>query len=369
MKLTTLYKQAKTGKTQVLSIETIGDKYVVTWGQLNGKQQQKPTTCSPKNVGKTNETTAEEQAILEAKAVHAKKIKAGYSTDETAPITVKLPMKVSKFQDHTSKVNYPCFVSPKLDGVNCMYVYDDVAKSFKLYSRGGEEYPVPPHQLDDISTMMTHLGVKTLNGEMYIHGEYLQDIQSAVKKHNDLTPKLQFWIFEFPDSKLETYNVRAKYYYDRAAELGELNTVKLTNTWVAKTEDDIAHIYEFVMDAGYEGLIIRNQSCKYVHNHRSLDVFKLKKANDAEFEIMDYSEDKNGHPVFTAYVDRKSSNKTFKFKFKGTHEERCAMLVNADRTIGKFATVEFETFSKDGKPLKPVGIRLREVDKDGNPIE
>lgn len=49
-----------------------------------------------------------------------------------------------------------------------------------------------------------------LNGELYIHGEHLQDIQSAVKKPNKLSPKLQFHIFELPTIN-QTYSI--KFYF------------------------------------------------------------------------------------------------------------------------------------------------------------
>lgn len=42
---------------------------------------------------------------------------------------------------------------------------------------------------------------------MYVHGEHLQDIQSAVKKPNELSKRLMFCIFDIADST-EIYKVR-----------------------------------------------------------------------------------------------------------------------------------------------------------------
>ena len=214
MQLDTLYKQGKTGAIQVCNISTIGDTVTVEFGQLNGKMQSKATVCTPKNVGRANQTTAEQQAILEAKAKHVDKIKSGYSTDISAPITVQLPQKVKSYLDNKHLVKFPAFTTPKLNGVNGTYWLNDGQLS--LTSRGGESYPLIPHLEEQIKQAMDFLQTDCLNGELYIHGEHLQDIQSAVKKPNKLSPKLQFHIFELP-----TVN---QSYLAKSSLFGKLNT-------------------------------------------------------------------------------------------------------------------------------------------------
>ncbi len=91
--MTTLYKTTKQSKVQQWSISTSADTYTVTFGQVDGAMQTVTTTCSPKHIGKSNETSASQQAELEAAALVAKKLKSGYSTDPSAPVTVQLPMK------------------------------------------------------------------------------------------------------------------------------------------------------------------------------------------------------------------------------------------------------------------------------------
>ena len=367
MKLPTLYKTAKTGATQVFNIEAIGDSYTVTWGQVNGKQQSKTTTCSPKNVGKKNESTAIDQAITEAKATWAKKVKSGYSEDETAPVTVKLPMKVNEYNKHKKKIEFPCFTSVKLNGVNVEYRLID--GELKLLSRGGEEYPIPDHQREDAIKILKHLNTTSINGEMYIHGEHLQDIQSAVKKHNELTPKLSFYVFDFPEVAGD-YNTRCSLCYPGFQEV-ELTSIHPILVSVAHDEDDIQNDFEDVVAAGYEGLIIRNRKGLYEYNTRSLNVFKYKPVLDSEFEVKSFDLDKNGHAVFHCWVSNihVGDNTSFKVKLKGTNEERLAMAAEAKSYIGKWLKVEYETLSKDGIPLKPVGIMFRKVDENGEAAE
>lgn len=362
MKLERLYKTSSKGATQVIDMEIIGDTYTRTWGQLAGKMQTKATTASPKNVGRSNETTAEEQAILEAKAVWTKKQKANYSTSPEAPVTVKLPMKVNEYYKHKSKVVFPCLTSVKLNGVNVEYRLVD--GELKLLSRGGEEYPIPPHQKEEALSVLKHLGTSSINGEMYIHGEHLQDLMAATKKPNDLSPRLVFWIFDFPEVEGD-YSTRCSNNYAKLAEL-KLDAIAAINVGVATSHEDLEEQHTIATDVGYEGIIVRNPKGLYKYNTRSLDVFKLKKALDGEFLVTGFNLDKNGHCVFVASC---GDSKEFKVKLKGSNEERLEMASNAESYIGQRLKVEYETVSKSDIPLKPVGIHFRKVGEDGEAFE
>jgi len=374
VKLQTLYKTAKTGATQVFNIESNGDSYTTTWGQVNGKQQSKTTTCSPKNVGRSNETTAAEQAILEATAKWTKKQKANYSTDETAPVMQKLPMKVNEYKKHIRRIKKIVYTSPKLNGVNCEYRLTD--GKLELLSRGGENYPIPKHQEIQALALLETLGTTSVNGEMYCHGMFLQDIMAATKKHNEDTPKLKFHVFDFPEVE-GTYLKRCEAMYAKKDEEGAVfaPNFPFIPVWVARSLEEIDDQYEQCMDAGYEGLIVRNPEGLYEYNTRSLNVFKYKKAQDGEFLTIDFTLDKNGHAVFICAARPPRMDEhlpdvpTFKVKLKGTAGERLEMASKADSYLGKHLKVEFEMLSRDGIPQKPVGIMFRKVDKNGEAIE
>jgi ATP-dependent DNA ligase len=364
MKLERLYKTAKTGAIQVFDIEILKDTYTVTWGQKDGKVQSKSTTCKPKNIGKSNETTAEAQAILEAKAVWTKKQKSGYSTSVSAPTTVSLPMKVKVWAKGKlpPKVEFPLLSTPKLNGLNGMYRLEN--DTLKLYSRGGDEYPAIPHLEDEIRKVMKHLDSKELNGELYIPNTHLQDITAAVKKPNDLSHKLEFHIFDIADSKA-VFDVRHDSLILAECQITDLTYVKFLTGVDCYTHTDIENHYNACMAAGLEGTVIKDTDSLYEHNVRSNRQWKYKKAKDGEFKVTDFALDKNGHAVFVCELP----DNTFKVKLKGTHEQRTEMAANASSYIGKWLTIEYETLSKSNVPLKPVGIAFRECDTNGNPTE
>ena len=76
--MTTLYKTNKNGSIQQWSIEVSGPTFTCIYGQVGGKLQSQQTICKSVNIGKSNETTPEQQAQLESAALIAKKSKSGY---------------------------------------------------------------------------------------------------------------------------------------------------------------------------------------------------------------------------------------------------------------------------------------------------
>jgi len=357
-----LYKTNAKGSTQEFRITVEDNTYTVEWGKVDGKFQSKTTECFSKNVGKKNETTPEQQALAEAQAVHAKKLKSGYSTDRDSTPTVLLPMKVNEYVKHKNKVVFPCYTSVKLDGINGEYRLVD--GELKLLSRGGEEYCIPEHHRAEVLELLEVLGTNSINGELYIHGEYLQDISSAVKKPNELTKQLKFYVFDFPEVE-GGYATRCKAMYDLSAKADTPN-VPLVMVGAAYDEDDIEMQFNQAIVAGYEGLIVRNSKGLYKYNTRSLDVFKFKKAMDEEFKVVGFKLDKNKHAVYELITGQGA---TFSCKRKGSTEDRLKDAVEAPNNIGKYLKVEFERYSKDNIPLKPVGLMFRAVDSKGEAVE
>lgn len=353
MKKAILYKTNKLGKTQQIVIEAVGHKVVTTWGTIGGKQQIQEYTCSSRNVGKSNETTAEQQAILEAQSKFAKKVKSGYSQELTSTPTVQLPQKVKTYQDNKHLVSYPCYATPKYNGLNGTYwLLPD--KTLKLTSRGGDELPPIPHLEPTILKMMEHFKTTCINGELYISGESLQNITSAVKKPKELSKSLVFIPFELP-------LVSAPYKDKVSLLIKYIPIVHITR------EEMLEEFYTVTVEAGYEGIVIYNTDSIYQFNQRSSTVLKYKPVADAEYKILSYSTDRNGHPVFTCETQ---DGKQFKVKPKGTDEERKQIIANFDSQYkNNYYKIEYEMLSDSGIPLKPVGIGLRACTTTGEPSE
>jgi len=362
--MTTLYKINKNKSIQSWSIEAVDDSFIVTFGQLNGSMQIVSTKCYSMNKGRSNETTPDQQAILEMESLIAKKIKSGYSYEISDTPTVMLPMKVKCYQDQLHNIKFPCISTIKLNGVNGIYRRDtDGTKTLTLTSRGGEIYPPIPHLESAVHDAMNKLKSDELNGELYIHGEHLQNITSAVLKPKKSSKLLSFCIFDIADSHL--------IYHERRVML--MQYLKFNPTIpssvctivgsVCLCTEDIETYYEKAMQAGFEGTVIKNLSGLYQHNVRSSDQFKYKKAQSAEFRITGYELDKRNHPVFLLITPDQA---VFKAKPKGSHEFLTS--INPDEYVNQWGTVEYEVLSASNVPLKPIFIALRKCDAEGNPL-
>ena len=353
MKLPRLFKPTKTGSIQICDISVSGAVVSTTFGQLDGKLQTSTDTCSPKNTGRSNSTTAEQQAILEAQSKFAKKVKSGYSQELTSTPTVQLPQKVKTYQDNKHLVSYPCYATPKYNGLNGTYwLLPD--KTLKLTSRGGDELPPIPHLEPTILKMMEHFKTTCINGELYISGESLQNITSAVKKPKELSKSLVFIPFELP--------LVSAPYKDKVSLL-----IKYIPIVYITREEMLEEFFTVTVEAGYEGIVIYNTDSIYQFNQRSSTVLKYKPVADAEYKILSYTTDRNGHPVFTCETH---DGKQFKVKPKGTDEERKQIITNFDSQYkNNYYKIEYEMLSDSGIPLKGIGVGLRACDSNAEPLE
>ena len=365
----TLYKQTKTGAIQQWTVSVLSNVITVEQGQTNGKLQTYSTECSGKNIGRSNESTPEDQAVLEANAKWAKQVKSGYTEDKSGVITVELPQKVKNYFGNESNVIFPCEASYKLNGVNAEYVRDD--SGLWLKSRGGDKYPMIEHHVKHVTNLMDLLGVNNLSGEIYKHGEWLQDITGAVKKPNELTKSLEFHVFDIPKHE-GNYDTRNSLLDSVFGCLSDACIVDIVESFYVTSHEDLRDLHTIAIEKGFEGIVINNLRGLHKYNERSSDIFKMKLAVDSEFKIIGYKLDKNHQVVFECLVGDKYNTDltaTFWVKPKGTKEQREVIRKDVENWVGKWLKVEFESYSKAGVPTKPVGICLRDCDGDGKPLE
>ena len=367
MILPTLYKPTATGAIQFCKISTVKDVVEVEWGQLNGKSQFQHTVCTGKNLGRANETTPIQQAESEAQSKWNRKLKSGYSESISSAPSVAIPKKVKSWtQNHLPpKVTFPLISTPKLNGVNA--TFHRTNGTITITSRGGELYPSIPHLESDIHSIMDLTTSDELNGELYIHGESLQNITSAVKKPKPLSLSLEFAIFDLADKPTMKYIDRRAIMLDVESILLPVDSpIYFLTGVVCNSHAELESHYNQCMHQKLEGTVIKHPSALYEHNKRSNRMWKYKKTQSAEFQIQSFKLDKYGHPIYTCLTP---SGATFSVKRNGTSAERLSDASVASENIGKWLTVEFETYSDSQIPLKGIGLDFRVCDSDGNPLE
>lgn len=257
----TLYGLAKKGDIQQWKVYVDGNVVSVEYGKLNGKLQRKDTVCKGKNIGKSNETTEEEQAKLEAiskwnKQHERKQYRS--TVEELSDIELR-PVLAQDYLKHPSKVVFPCDVQPKLDGVRSLITCKNnevVAKS-----RTGVEYHISDHLKHHIIYLNAASGIDTFDGELYIHGLKLQEILSAVKNEDsERHSKVEFRIFDVPNLE-DTWG-------DRKLKLDQLkrytestNLCSFVHTDECLNKDHLDQFLTSFVNDGYEGLSSVTSRC------------------------------------------------------------------------------------------------------------
>lgn len=366
-----LFKKTNTGAIQRWEIGTVRTTIITEFGLVDGKKQTTQDHIKKgKNIGRSNETTAEEQADLEAQAKWMKQKKRGYVESIEAARDGKVdsvieggivPMLAKVYGDYSDEIKYPVAVQPKLDGHRCLAVVDSTG-GVSLWTRTRKRYTAVPHiefQLEKIVSKMKLRNV-VLDGELYSHRlrNDFEKISSAVRKKNATMDAVSI--------QYHIYDVNTDVCFrSRLASIADIiiyggNTVHLVDTDFADSEVKVMELYEKHKAAGYEGAMVRLLGLGY-EGKRSRQLLKLKDFQDAEFKIVDMEEGRGklaGH--CGAFVCVTESGEEFRAKMSGDTKQLKSYWEDQSNYIGDYLTVKFQGFTSGGLPRFPVGMRIRE---------
>lgn len=355
MKFDKLYALASTGKIKVWQIEADGRIMIIRNGYLDGKINEQTKVINGVNVGKSNETSAEEQCLLECKSKWKHKLDQQYSTDLTrlkkySEQEVLLPMLALKYQDRKHDITFPCYVQPKLDG--CRMIY----QNGKCISRQGKEFTT----LEHLQAELKVLGLNIPDGEIYLHGSTFQDIIRKIKKDRGAsTDELEYWIYDIVSTA--PFSQRTKI-ISEAFNRKKLPHLKQVETHIVNSEKEINEWHNKFVQQGFEGCIIRNMKGGYVCKHRSENLQKLKNFEDAEFRIIGGHE-ADGEDVGTVIFECETKEgKCFSVRPRGERKLRAEWWTNLQSLIGKKLIIRFQGVSEDNIPRFPVGIMIRDFE-------
>lgn len=371
--LPTLYKITSTGAVQFWNIGVSDEadaSYLVTrYGQLDtaSPQETRDPIRQGKNIGKANATTREQQAQFEAEAKWTKQKKKGYVESVEDAKAGKLdalieggilPMLAQKFAEHGSKIMFPCYVQPKLNGIRCVSIIEP--GNVTLWSRTRNQFLSLPHIAEALARRFPDRTM-VLDGELYNHDlkNNFNKIVSLVRQDepDPLCDMLQYHIYDMADATME-FNARTAAL--RGFELPA--PLMYVPTYFISDEAEIhTHFREF-RDAGYEGAMLRNALSRYV-NKRSYDLQKLKEFDDDEFEVIGVEEGRGklvGHAG--KFICQLPGGGTFKAKLRGELSRLREYYENPALWKGKKLTVKYQGFTPDGSPWFPVGESFRDYE-------
>jgi len=243
-------------------------------------------------------------------------------------------------------------------------------KRIKLTSRGGKEY-ILPHLCAELEKTSLPDG-DVLDGELYVHGMGLQEINHLVRGTKNIdtdSVKIEYHVYDYVAKNLVeggTWLVRRTnldHFFKNNRSL--LSKVKLVHGKKLASEGEVYAWHDECVENGYEGAIVRLESGKYKFGYRSADLLKVKAFKDEEFEITGFT---NGIGKFSECIIFECKTKhggSFTVVPKGTFEQRAEWLKQGKSFIGRWLKVQFFDYTEDNIPQFPVGLAVRlEEDMD-----
>lgn len=351
----TLQSTTRTGKKKYWYGEVFeenGDFFIKkVWWQDGGKvQESTPTQIKGKNIGKSNETTDEEQAIFDLGSIVQKQRDKGYSEDGSDGHIPTKPMLAHNYNKRSHNIKWPAFVQPKLDGFRMIF------DGNRGWTRGSKEH---------VPECIAHLQFDgegfEFDGELILPGNVpLQETASAAKKYREgISEQLIFVVYDLvrPDWRYdERWNVLTQ-----LAGRGIFpDNVRLIDCHEVQSEEEMfSHHVRFTKN-GYEGTIIRNFHGKYDVGNRSPNLQKYKEFQDGEFRIVSVEEGVGSFVGKAVFVCQTENGNTFNVVPEGTMDYRAMLYETRDQHVNRFLTVRYQTLTNDGIPQFPVGVDFRE---------
>lgn len=439
----TLLTVSKLGKDRLWKTWAEANRVYSAYGEVGGKIiVSAPTVAEPKNVGKKNETTAEDQAKREAARAWVKQLGKGYEVREgeegyalyrtvieerdrlggkalgldtlvlslltrsprftkqvestAAPVRkvatkqaeggIPLPILATTWDPSNPKhldFRSGVFVQPKLDGVRALAYLNDGEVVFP--SRSGKYYPhfhTARAQLTELLTAFSEEnGIDLiLDGEVYADelieprtGRKIPDAErfsliagaggQRRTKADIYDDQLQYFVFDIAgirDSEVGDQTSRYEI-VDQLAELIdrlELTAVRIVPRYEVHSADEALQKAATFIEAGYEGIILRDRKLPYKSGQRSQYMKKYKEFDDTECTIVGF-ESGVGKEKGAVIWKCQLGEAVFSVRPVGSIEERKALMKKAPTFLGYRLTIKYQGLSKDGVPRFPVGKGVR----------
>lgn len=346
-----IYKKDSSGKIRYLHISHEGHFVVQESGVVGTNNPViNRSACEAKNIGKSNATTPEHQAMLEARSKLDEKRRLGYfyTIEEAQRLGGKdflLPMLAKDFKKEVKKVTYPCYVQPKLDGMRSLGSEDD-----GFMSRTGKAIDTLGH------IVLADLEDAILDGELYAHGISFQENMKLIKKYRaGETEQVKYHVYDMVmDAPFEE---RRAILYNLLRNLDNPN-IEIVPTWIVNSKEEIVEFHQRFISQGYEGTMVRHSDEGYAVNKRSSQLLKYKDFIDEVYTVNEVwpSESRPEQGVIECVT---SKGITFNCGMKFSHAEREDILRNKEEYIGLKAEIRFFEYTDGGLPRFPVCVGFR----------
>jgi len=345
MSLSTVQLFKLPNRVWTISSDVENLSYTIEHGTIGGEQQSATTKC--KNAKDLNKKVA---------ARITKQIDINdYHRDIKKSCSRISPMLALDYNNVPHRLSFKNSVAcqPKLDGLRLTYGKSHLDSKDGFNSRAGKSRYHLGHLAEVSANLLKEVRkmapCEALDGEIYKHGVSLQKINSAAQVMGDLTPQLEYHIFDLVILNMP-FSERHAILWAAISNLADSEGLKLVDCDYIESEDEVEAQHDIYRANGYEGIMLRDTNSNYVLGKRAPGLFKYKEFNHCQAAILDIRTDKNGLDYYLA----RSLDTGISFEVVPAlpHELR----VNLSHMVGKEVTVKFQNLSDIGVPIFPVCV-------------
>lgn len=189
---------------------------------------------------------------------------------------IKKPMKGDPAKD-LSKIKYPVLATPKLDGIRCMKVNGQALTT--SFNRVGNKF---------IANMIEMFMPDGVDGEITVRGETFSQMSGSIRRSTG-EPDFIFSVFDYLyDNASDPYSERMKKLEGLFNPMFESRRFEPVLPVQINSESELAEYEQKMLDAGYEGVMVRSPDGPYKFGRatsREGFLLKLKRFVDSEAVI------------------------------------------------------------------------------------
>lgn len=353
-----IFKRGTDGKIRQWNFIVDGAKWAVLSGIMGGTPtQSKWTTAKPKNVGKANATTAEQQAMAEGVAKREEKLRSEYRANVADLDSVpRGPMLAATYAGNLDFAK-GVWCQPKLDGIRALITKDSaITRSLQPHTNVG-------HIMEAMRPVFDAYPLMPFDGELYNHDHKDNfnklirmvrkvDLDADLKREVETT--LQYHIY---DVALPEFSFRQR--AEALKAIGDLffpnhPIIKIVPTFRCGSQEFLDGMNGDFLTQGFEGQMIRLDT-PYEWDTRSKGLLKRKEFITEEFPLVRIEAGEgNWSGMAKRIVFRLPDGRECGAGMRGDQEFATELLQRLP--VPEQVTIRYFNLTPDGVPRFPVAV-------------
>lgn len=262
-----------------------------------------------------------------------------------------------------TKVKYPLYVQPKLDGYRCIY------HSGAMWSRSGKSFA--NEHIPEYFNSVFGINDYTLDGEIYAPGYTFNQLQTIMNNHTAPLPAgLKYFIYDcMPTGQWDAqkcpkpYSDRLKQLQKVVAYIGDHKKVIAIANDKVSTSKEVVDLYKGYLENKLEGVMLKDPEGLYRWKRvtvKSGEMLKVKPYTTEDLEVTGIYEGEGKHEGVAGGVVVNFNGVAVSCGSGFDDATRKAMAELPSDYIGKTAEIRYLEVTEDGSLRHPSFIRWRE---------